>query len=108
MKAELSQPTLGLVRRCLEEIPEYFIDQTDLPRFWKDALFDFGFAPAVIEVLASYEFKWGDIIPDAFVGKLGRQNSYFSNALAPSLCEEVLKRLAAMALFHSRGRAIGD
>lgn len=108
MKAELSQPTLGHVRRVLEDIPKEFIGQTELTEFWKDALFDFGFAPAVIDVLASYDFKWGNIIRDAFVGRLGHQNSYFSNALASSSCEQVLRHLAAMALFHSKGTRLGD
>ena len=108
MKAELSQPTLGVVRHALDEMSEDILDRSELPAFWKDTLFDFCFAPAVIDVLATYDFKWGDIIRDAFVGKLGHQNSYFSNALSPSFCEQTLKRLAALALFHSKGRAIGD
>lgn len=57
MEAELSQPTLGLVRQRLEEIPETLFGRTDLPKFWKDALFDFGFASDVIDVLESYDFE---------------------------------------------------
>jgi hypothetical protein len=99
MKADLSQSTLGLVRQTLEEIPEILFGRTDLPKFWKDALFDFSFAPAVIDVLVSYDFEWGQIVRDAFVGRLGHHNSYGSNALPPSFCEQTLKRLAALALF---------
>lgn len=109
MKADLSQPTLGLLRRILEEMqPEETLVPEEIARFWKDTLFDFGFAPTVIEVAASYGFEWGDIISDLFVGRFGRQNSYFSNAASPSLCEQTLKRLAALGLFHSRGTALGD
>jgi len=77
-------------------------------QFWRNALFDFGFAPAIIDAAASYSFKWGEIIPDLFVARFGRQNSYFSDAMSPSFCERTLKRLAAFGLFHSRGIALGD
>jgi hypothetical protein len=108
MKADLSQPTLGLLRRILEELqPEEYV-QDDIVQFWRNALFDFGFAPAIIDVAASYDFKWGEIIPDLFVGRFGRQNSYFSDAMSPSFCEQTLKRLAAFGLFYRRGLAIGD
>src|SRR5260370_24018019 len=109
MKAELCQPTLGLLRRILEGMqPEDILVPEEIVRFWKDTLFDFAFAPAIIEVAASYGFKWGEIISDLFVGRFGRQNSYFSNATSPYLCEQTLKRLAALGLFHSRGTSMGD
>ncbi len=108
MKGELSQPTLGFLRRILEELPEGILIQEEISKFWKDTLFDFGFAPAIIEVAASYGFKWGEIISDLFEGRFGRQNSYFSNAISPYLCEQTLKRLAALGLFHSRGTSMGD
>jgi len=109
MKAELSQPTLGLLRRILEEMqPEDTLIQEEAIKFWKDALFDFGFAPATIDLAASYGFKWGDIISDLFVGRFGHQNAWLSNAISPYLCEQTLKRLAAFGLFHSRGTATGD
>src|SRR5260370_21215950 len=109
MKAELSQPTLGLLRRILEEMqPEEILVPEELVSVWKDTLFDFSFAPAIIEVAASYGFKWGEIISDLFVGRFGRQNSYFSNAMSPYTCEQTLKQLAALGLFHSRGTALGD
>jgi hypothetical protein len=109
MKGELSQPTLGLLRRVLEDMqPEDILVQDEIVKLWKDALFDFGFAPAIIDVAASYGFKWSDVISDLFVGRFGRQNSYFSNAMSPFLCEQTLKRLAALGLFHSRGISMGD
>src|SRR5258707_4796203 len=109
MTAELSQPTLGDLRRILEELqPGEALSQEDISKFWKDALFDFGFAPAVIEIAASYDFKWSGIITDLFVGHFGQKNSYFSNAMSPYLCEMTLKRLAALVLFHSRGTSTGD
>ena len=109
MNAELSQRTLGLLRRVLEGMqPEDFATQQELSRFWKDTLFDFGFAQTVIDVASSYEFRWGDIIPDLFVGRFGRQNSYFSNALPPYFCEQTLKRLLALALFYGRDIHLGD
>src|SRR5258708_1772952 len=109
MTAELSQPTLGDLRRILEELqPGEALSQEDISKFWKDALFDFGFAPDVIEIAASYDFKWSGIITDLFVGHFGQKNSYFSNAMSPYLCEMTLKRLAALGLFHSRGTSTGD
>jgi hypothetical protein len=109
MKAEFSQPTLGLLRRILEEMqPEEILVPEEIVSFWKNTLFDFSFAPAIIELAESYGFKWGEIISDLFVGRFGRQNSYFSNAVSPYTCEQTLKRLAALGLFHSRGTALGD
>lgn len=108
MKADLSQSTLGLLRRILEELQPEGYFEGDIVQFWRNELFDFGFAPMVIDVAASYSFKWGEIIPDLFVGRFGRQNSYFSDAMSPSFCEQTLKRLAAFGLFHSRGVALGD
>jgi hypothetical protein len=70
----------------------------DRKRFWKDQLFDFGFPPRVIEIAVSYEFRWGDIISDLFIGKFGLQNQYFADALPPYFCEQTLKRLLALAL----------
>ena len=108
MKADLSQPTLGLLRRILEELePEEYVEG-HIAQFWRNELFDFGFAPVVIDVAASYSFKWGEIIPALFVGRFGRQNSYFSDAMSPSCCEQTLKRLTAFGLFHSKGIALGD
>jgi hypothetical protein len=99
MTAELSQPTLGLLRRILEGMePAYAVALPDRKKFWKDQLFDFGFPPRVIEIAVSYEFRWGDIISDLFIGKFGPQNEHFADALPPYFCEQTLKRLSALAL----------
>src|SRR5260370_13219595 len=109
MKAELSHPTLGLLRRILEEMqPEEILVPEELVSFWKDTLFDFSFAPAIIEVAASYGFKWGEVISYLFVGRFGRQNSYFSNAVSPYTCEHTLKRLLALWLFHVRDTSLAS
>src|SRR6267154_1467899 len=109
MAAELSQPTLGLLRRILEEMPPADLaDSEEGSRFWKDNLFDFGFAPAIIDIASSYDFQWGEILPDLFVGHFGRQNSHFSNALSPFFCEQTLKRLLAFGLYYSRDLRLGD
>lgn len=118
MQGQLSQRTLGILRRILEGMPldsasfemmpGELVSGAELPRFWKDTLFDFGFAQAFIDVAASYEFKWGEIIPDLFVGRFGDQNPHFSNALPPYFCEQTLKRLLAFGLFYSRDLRLGD
>jgi hypothetical protein len=111
MQGQVSQRTLGVLRRILEDIPRYLDAEDEMiepKRFWKDTLFDFGFAPAVIDVASSYEFKWGEIIPDLFVGRFGHQNSNFSNALPPYVCEQTLKRLIAFGLHYSRDVRLGD
>jgi len=41
MKAELSQPTLGVVRHALDEMSDDILDRSELSAFWKDTLFDF-------------------------------------------------------------------
>src|SRR5882762_1909420 len=108
MQGQLSQRTLGVLRRVLEDMPGYVDTQEGLIRFWKDTLFDFGFAPAVIDVASSYEFKWGEIIPDLFIARFGHQNSNFSNALPPYFSEQTLKRLITFGLFYSRDIRLGD
>src|SRR5467141_3577148 len=111
MQGQVSQRTLGVLRRILEDMPRYLDAQDEMiepKRFWKDTLFDFGFAPAVIDVASSYEFKWGEIIPDLFVGRFGQQNLNFSNPLPPYVCEQTLKRLIAFGLHYSRDIRLGD
>jgi hypothetical protein len=103
MTAQLSQPTLGLLRRVLEGMePSYAIALSERKKFWKDQLFDFGFAPRIIEVAVSYEFRWGDIISDLFIGKFGPQNQHFSDALPSYFCEQTLMRLFALALHEGK------
>jgi predicted nucleotide-binding protein len=107
--AEASQPTLGLLRRILEELqPQEIYSQIDSKKFWKGALFDFGFSPAVIDIAASYDFRWGDIISDLFVGRFGDKNSHFSNSLQPYQCEQTLGKLLAFALKNTQGTPLGD
>ncbi len=109
MEPELPQPTLGLLRRILEEMqPEDILYQFENKKFWKDALFDFGFPTLLIDIAATYNFRWGDIIPDLFVGKFGRKNEYFSNSLPPYFCERTLKQLLAFALHCNKGTPIAN
>jgi hypothetical protein len=109
MKGDLSQPTLGLLRRILEEMqPEEIYSQDENKKFWRDALFDAAFAPAIIDVAASYNFRWSEIIPDLFTGKFGEQNSHFSNALPSYFCEQTLRKLLVFALRSSRNTPLGD
>src|SRR5260370_13493207 len=108
MAAELFQPTLCLLRCILEEMPTADLsDSEERSRFWKDSLFDFGFAPAIIDIASSYDFQWGEILPDLFVGRFGRQNSHFSNALSPFFCGQTLKRLLAFAFYSTRSLRFG-
>jgi hypothetical protein len=102
MTAELSQPTLGLLRRILEGMEHaYAVALPDRKKFWKDRLFDFGFPSKVIEIAVSYGFRWGDIISDLFIGKFGPQNQHFADALPPYFCEQTLKRLLALAVHEA-------
>lgn len=104
MKPDLSQRTLGILREILEGMqPEDIITPYENRKFWKDALFDFGFAKAIIDMASTYDFHWSDIIPDLYVGKFGDKNSHFSNVLPPHFCEQTLKQLLAFALHCNRG-----
>lgn len=107
MAFELSQPTLGLLRRILEGMePNDVVTPDDIKKFWKNTLFDFSFSPKVIEIAVSYSFRWEDIISDLFLGKFGPQNQYFSDALSPSLCEQTLSRLLALALHEGHDQVL--
>jgi hypothetical protein len=101
----LSQQTLGLLRKMLDGMePESLLTQYEIRKFWKDTLFDFGFAPAIIQVASSgYNFRWGDIIPALYIGNFPAKSSAFTGPLPPQMCEEILKRLLALALHHYRG-----
>ena len=104
MESQLSQPTLGLLRKNLEQMePGDVITPYARRTFWKNELFDFGLPPAVIDVAITYQFRWGDIIPDLFLGKFGRQNESFSNALPQFACAQALNSLLALALHRNRG-----
>jgi diguanylate cyclase (GGDEF)-like protein len=104
MEPRLSQPTLGLLRKNLEQMESGdVITPYDRRTFWKNELFDFGLPPAVIDVAITYQFGWGDIIPDLFRGKFGRQNESFSDALPQFACEQALNSLVALALHRNQG-----
>lgn len=110
MDLKLSQPTLGLLRKNLEamESAAGVITPSDRRTFWKNELFDFGFAPAVVDVAITYQFLWSDIIPDLFLGKFGTQNEHFSNALPDYVCEQTLRRLIALALASSKNTLLAN
>lgn len=102
-RAQVSQPTLGLLRRILEGMePSYAIALSDRKKFWKDQLFDFGFAPRIIEIAVSYEFRWGDIISDLFVGRFGLQNQHSSDVLPSYFCDQTIMRLLALSLHEGK------
>jgi diguanylate cyclase (GGDEF)-like protein len=106
--AQLTQPTLGLLRRILDQM-QPILTPYEERKFWRDVLFDFGFPQRVIEIAATYDFQWGEIIPALFVGNFGPKNTYtMSNSLAPYLCEQRLKRLIAFAVDENRGTALAD
>jgi diguanylate cyclase (GGDEF)-like protein len=106
MEPKPSQPTLGLLRKNLEQMESGdIISPKDRKTFWKNELFDFAFPPAVIDAAITYQFRWGDIIPDLFLGKFGGQNEHFSNALPPYVSEQTLNSLLGLALHRNRGTA---
>ena len=100
MPLGLSQPTLGLLRKSLRAIESNanLVTPYDRRTFWRDELFDFGFAIAVIDLFATYRFDWGAIIPDLYLGRLESQNVSLNTPLSPLLCEQTLHRLLAFAL----------
>jgi diguanylate cyclase (GGDEF)-like protein len=99
MQATLSQRSLGLLRRMLEEMqPDDIYSTLDNRKFWKDTLFDAGFAPAVIDIASTYNFRWSNIIPDLFVGEFADRTSRIPVTLPPYFCERTLKQLLAFAI----------
>ena len=109
MEPQLSQRTLGMLRDALDKMEPYKLHSTlAIHEFWKNKLFDAGFPPAFIDIASTYTFRWSKIIPDLFVGKFGGQNSYFSDALAPSLCEQNLKQLLAFTLSAYRDLPLAE
>ncbi len=86
--------------------PPQLLTEFEKKKFWKDTLFDFNFAPAVIDIASSYQYRWSDIIPDLYRGRFGEQNSHFSNALPPYFCEETLKRLSALAIHRNKNNPL--
>jgi len=102
---EFSQFTLGLVRQGLEGLVPFGVATPpfDPQQFWKQKLFDFGFAPNFIDLaMSAYSFNWTDIILDLFSGKFGDKNSYFGSVLPPYFSEAALKKLVALVLAQSK------
>lgn len=103
METNLSQRSLGILREILEGMqPEEIFTPYENRKFWKDALFDFGFSKTTIDTASTYNFSWSDIIPDLYVGRFGDHNSAFANVYAPYLCEQTLTKLLAFALHCMR------
>jgi diguanylate cyclase (GGDEF)-like protein len=99
-----SQPTLGLLRRMLEEMePESIITPYERKKFWKDTLFDFGFAPATIQTLSHvYNFEWGEIIPALYTLTFPFDRNPFVGRRDSEMCQDILKQLLAFAVHHYR------
>lgn len=93
MEPRLSQATLGILRKMLEYMEPESLLPTDTIEFWRDELFDAGFAPTFIDIAFTYNFHWSQIIPDLFLGSFGGQNPHFSDLISPDFCEQNLKRL---------------
>jgi diguanylate cyclase (GGDEF)-like protein len=103
METNLSQRSLGILREILEGMqPEEVITPYESRKFWKDALFDFGFSKIVIDTASTYSFSWSDIIPDLYEGRFGDHNSQFGTTFPPYVSEQTLKKLLAFALHCSR------
>jgi len=90
----LSQPTLGILQKMLEYMePESLLPPDTIEKFWRDELFDAGFAPAFVDIAFTYNFQWSQIISDLFAGSFGGQNPRFSDAISSDFSEQNLKRL---------------
>jgi TIR domain len=108
MALNLSQPTLGLLRKNLQamESNEDLITPYDRRTFWRDELFDFGFAVAVIDLAATYKFDWGAIIPDLYLAKFKSQSETAPAPLPSMFCEQTLHKLIALALHRNKNSAL--
>jgi len=94
MEPRLSQPTLSILRKMLEYMePKSLVLPDTIEKFWRDELFDAGFATTFIDIAFTYNFNWNQIISDLFAGRFGGQNPHFSDAISPDFCEQNLKRL---------------
>lgn len=99
---ELSPRTIGLARDVLREMePSDTYLAVERKRFWKDALFDFGFAPLFIDVAAQYGFDWSEIMLAVYRGHFGPS----SDAPLPRwMLESALKRLVVLAYSELRDK----
>jgi diguanylate cyclase (GGDEF)-like protein len=103
----LSQRSLGLLRRILEEMePDDIYSVFDRKKFWKDTLFDAGFATRFIDVASTYNFRWSNIIPDLFVGEFADKNSRIP--ADSDVCEQALKALLEFAIDTNGDTPLGD
>jgi hypothetical protein len=95
---ELSQRTLGYVRDVLDEMePEELDTPLELRKFWKRKLFDAGFPQQFIDIVATYQFDWAEIIPDLYSGKFGPRNQSANAYADPSgIGKEFLNKAGAI------------
>ena len=106
---KISQRTLGLVRDAMEALqPEEVFSFTEWQQFWKKILFDAGLPPAFIDIAATYNFNWVDVVPHLYTGKFGDQNQHFRASVPPALQDEYLKRLVKFALAQSENTLLGQ
>jgi hypothetical protein len=107
---ELSQRTLGYVRDVLDEMePEELDTPLELRNFWKRKLFDAGFPQQFIDIVATYQFDWVEIIPDLYSGKFGLRNQN-ANAYADpfGIGKEFLNKLVRFAVSVSAKTSIAQ
>jgi hypothetical protein len=106
---KLSQKTLGRVRDALYALePEGEYSSAERREFWRKILFDEGLATAFIDVAATYDFNWTDILPHMYAGKFGTQNQTFATLIPPNVGELYLNKLVAFALEQSKDTPVGD
>lgn len=73
--------------------PESLSSADTIEKFWRDELYNAGFAPTFIDIAVTYGFHWNQIVADLFVGRFGGQNPYFCDAISPDFCGQNLNRL---------------
>ncbi|HXM01978.1 MAG TPA: toll/interleukin-1 receptor domain-containing protein, partial [Chthoniobacterales bacterium] len=97
-----------ILRKTLQAIESEadIITPHDRRTFWRDELFDFGFGMAVIDILATYKFDWGAILPDLYLGKLSSQSETTPLVLPIAFCEKTLHQLLAFALHQGKNSAL--
>jgi diguanylate cyclase (GGDEF)-like protein len=73
--------------------PKSLSSPDTIEKFWRDELYNAGFAPTFIDIAATYGFHWDQIVADLFEGRLGGQSPHFCDAISPDFCGQNLKRL---------------
>jgi hypothetical protein len=100
---ELSQKTLGRVRDALYALePEGEYSSAERREFWRNILFDEGLATGFIDIAATYDFNWTNILPHLYTGKFGTQNQTFATLIPPSVGELYLNKLVVFALEQNK------